>query len=149
VPETPRPESVRESVLRIVDKVSVKAAEGKYDFDIDLKPDFMGKVSIKLTMEDGAVKVHIRADDAAVKGMLQDQTSSLQSMLKEKGIPVSNIDVTYEGSQAQGNEGHARNGEGRQHQSNLFREQAENGSYESARERYDFYLGNSSIEYLA
>lgn len=143
-----KPESVRESVTRIVDRVSTQASEGKYDFDIDLKPDFMGKVSIKLTMEDGAVKVQIRADDVSVKAMLQDQASSLQSLFKEKGIPVTQIEVAYEGSAAAGSEGHAERDEGRNPGGRPLYQQSENGALESARERYDFYFGNSSVEYL-
>ncbi len=147
--EMSKPESVRESVMRIVDKVSTKAAEGKYDFDIDLKPEFMGKVSIKLTMKAGELKVHIKADDMAVKAMLLDQTSSLSNMLKDKGIAVSHIDVMYEGSAAPNSESHARQGDGRQPQGNAYRETEKSNTHESARERYDFYLGNSCVEYLA
>ena len=86
----------KENVLRIVDRVSTQAKDGRYDFDVELKPDFLGKVSIKLTMEDGNIRMQIRTDDASVRGMLSDQTSSLQSALREKGITLASVDVTYE-----------------------------------------------------
>jgi flagellar hook-length control protein FliK len=144
-----KPETVRESVLKIVDKVKTEASEGKYDFDIDLKPEFMGKVSIKLTMSEGSVKVQIKAEDVAVKGMLYDQMTNLHMMLKEKGIPVSTIDIASGGNMTSGREESQGQYDRRNPQSNHTYEPAAEGTYESAKEKYDFYLGGSYVEYLA
>lgn len=146
-----RPEAVRESVLRIVDKVKTGALEGRYDFDIDLKPEFMGKVSIKLTMEDGNIKVQIKAEEASVKAMLSDQTSNLHYMLKEKGIPVTTVDIASSNTMSgQENAGESAGQYDRRNpQGNAAYEQATEGTFESAKERYDFYLGGSYVEYLA
>ncbi|MGE5495293.1 MAG: flagellar hook-length control protein FliK [Burkholderiales bacterium] len=146
-----RPEAVRESVLKIVDRVKTGALEGKYDFDIDLKPEFMGKVSIKLTMEDGNIKVQIKAEEASVKAMLSDQSSNLHYMLKEKGIPVTTVDIAYSDTMT----GHESAGESagqyerRNSQGSVAYEQATEGTFDTAKERYDFYLGGSNVEYLA
>ncbi len=146
-----RPEAVRESVLKIVDRVKTGALEGKYDFDIDLKPDFMGKVSIKLTMEDGNIKVQIKAEEASVKAMLLDQSSNLHYMLKEKGIPVTTVDIASSNTMS----GHESAGESagqyerRNSQGSVAYEQTTEGTIDSAKERYDFYLGGSYVEYLA
>lgn len=146
-----KPEAVRESVLKIVDRVKTGALEGKYDFDIDLKPEFMGKVSIKLTMEDGNIKVQIKAEEASVKAMLSDQSSNLHYMLKEKGIPVTTVDIAYSDTMT----GHESAGESagqyerRNSQGSVAYEQATEGTFDTAKERYDFYLGGSNVEYLA
>lgn len=87
---------VKENVLSIVEKVSTNVAEGKQDFDIELKPEFLGKLNIKLVMENDSIRVSIKAQDASVKGLINDQLSALQDMLREKGIVVSNIDVFCE-----------------------------------------------------
>jgi flagellar hook-length control protein FliK len=144
-----KPESVRESVLKIVDRVKTEASEGKYDFDIDLKPDFMGKVSIKLTMEGGSVKVQIKAEDASVKALLSDQSTNLHTMLKEKGIPVSTVDIGHSGNMTSGREESQGQYDRRNPQGGYKYEPAADGTYESAKEKYDFYLGGSYVEYLA
>ncbi len=144
----------KENVLRIVDKVSTHAAEGKYDFDVELKPDFMGKVSIKVTMQGDSIRMQIKTDDMAVKGMLTDQTTSLVSALKDKGITLTNVDVSYEnqtslGGQPQQPFERGDGGSGRQ--SGLYyATQAETTGYEPAAENYGgYYVGNSSVEFLA
>lgn len=144
-----KPETVRESVLKIVDRVSTEASEGKYDFSVDLKPEFMGKVSIKLTMEDGNVKVQIKADDASVKAMLSDQMSNLHYMLKEKGIPVTTIDIANHGETMSGRQENAGQFERRNPHGSAAYEQPAEDTLESAKEKYDFYLGGSYVEYLA
>lgn len=139
----------KENVLRIVDKVSTQAREGRYDLEVELKPDFLGKVSIKLTMEDGTIRMHVKTDDMFVKGMLTDQASLLQNELKEKGITLSSFDVTYENQASlsgekqpfEQNDGGRRQG--------VYYAQAETARYEPAAEPYSFYIGNSSVEFLA
>lgn len=140
----------RDNVLRIVDKVSTHAAEGRYDFDVELKPDFLGKVSIKLSMQDGAIRLQIKADDMSVRSMLADQTTALQSALKDKGIELSSVDVTYQ-SQASLNGGgqpfEQHNGSGRQ--GGAYYAQADTSAFETAAETYSYFVGNSSVEFLA
>ena len=138
----------KENVLRIVDKVSTQSADGKYDFDVELKPDFLGKVHIKLTMEDGNIRMQIKTDDISVKGMLSDQTSSLQNALKEKGITLTNVDVTYESQTTRdfGQQPNEQNGSSRQ---GLYYAQTETIGFEPAEELYGYYTGSSSVEFLA
>ena len=90
--------SASETVMDLVDSLSTKAAEGTQEFEITLKPEHLGKLSIKLTQDGDGIKAHIKAADAAVRNMLSNETASLQTMLKEKGIAVTQIDVTYEAS---------------------------------------------------
>jgi flagellar hook-length control protein FliK len=138
----------RDNVLRIVDKVAVQSENGRYDFDVELKPDFMGKVHIKLTMEDGNIRMQIKTDDMSVKGMLMDQTSSLQNALKEKGITLTNVDVMYDGQTTQdfSRQPHEQNSSGRH---GLYYGQASTMSSEPAEEHYGYYTGGSSMEFLA
>jgi flagellar hook-length control protein FliK len=140
----------RENVLRIVDKVSTHAAEGRYDFDVELKPEFLGKVSIKLTMQDGTIRMQIKTDDMSVRSMLADQTAALQSALKDKGVALTNVDVTYH-SQASldggGQPFEQHNGGGRQ--GSAYYAQSDTAAFETSAEPYSYYVGNSSVEFLA
>lgn len=140
----------KENVLRIVDKVSTQASEGRYDFDVELKPEFLGKVNIRLTMEDGVIRMQIKTDDMSVRGMLTDQTASLQNALKEKGITLSSVDVTYD-SQASldGGKQPFEQNDGQRRQGGTYYAHAESTGYEPAVEPYSYYVGNSSVEFLA
>ena len=51
-----------------------------------LKPEYLGKLSIKLMMDNDGIKAHIKASDASVKGLIMDQLPALQEALKEKGL---------------------------------------------------------------
>ena len=143
----------KENVLRIVDKVSTHAAEGKYDFDVELKPDFMGKVSIKVTMEGDSIRMQIKTDDMSVKGMLTDQTTSLQNALKDKGITLTSVDVSYDNQASLSGEQQQpyERGDGGGRQSSVYyATQSEPAGYEPAAETYGgYYVGNSSVEFLA
>ena len=139
----------KENVLRIVDKVSTQSAEGRYDFDVELKPDFLGKVRIKLTMEDGSIRMQIKTDDMSVKGMLSDQVSSLKSELNEKGITLTNVDIMYENQASSGGSRETYEQNGGSRQGSMFQAQPEAGGYEPTEEPYSYYIGNSSVEFLA
>ena len=83
----------KESILNIVDKVQTHLSEGRQDMEIQLKPEYLGKLNIKLLMENGVLRVNIKTQDASVKGLISDQLQVFQSAMQEKGITVSNIDV--------------------------------------------------------
>lgn len=155
VPQTAQTDFVKDNVMRIVDKLSTEVSDGKYDFDVELKPDFLGKVNIKLTMENGEIRMQIKTDDIGVKGMFADQASSMQAVLKDKGIAVTNIDITYQ-SQMQtcdDRQAYRQNSSGGKRQSSRTRVSLENIAgtdvFETMTEITGYTHTGSSVEYLA
>jgi hypothetical protein len=154
VPETQEAETdfVRDNVIRIVDKVSTNVREGRHEFDVELKPDFLGRVSIRLTLEDGEIRMQIKTDDPAVKGLFADQAGSLQNALKEKGIALSNIDITYQESMLPGREAFGQSAGGGQRNDGQAGWSAERNLggdlYDSVAQTSEL-LGGSTVEYLA
>ncbi len=144
------PQYAKENILRIVDSVSAKSAEGRHEFEIGLKPDFLGKVRIRLTMEHGSIHMQIHTDDPDVKQMLSDHSSALMTELKEKGITLSGMDVSYENPASfDGKEQQSgRNGGGRQGGAVHFFAQAEPQA-EQVRDAFSLYAGNSTVEFYA
>ncbi len=147
---------VKQNVTRIVEKVNINAKQGKYDFEVELKPGFLGKVNIKLTMENGDIKMRIKTEDLAVKELFSEQMPSLQSMMKEKGIAVSDIDVTYENQMFADNENQAfeqNNGGTKETRyrkgSQLSEKTIQNLVYDAVTDLPDLYFMNSSVEFLA
>ena len=157
--DMPETDFVKDNVIRIVDKVRTNVSEGKHEFDVDLKPDYLGKVSIRLTMENGSIRMHIRTEDMGAKGLFTDQMSGLQSLLKDKGLQVASVEVTCQSELTAGGgyEAYRQNGG---HSGSDQRGARNGGSYTtdtvSGTSLYDamagsaeYYLGGSSIEYLA
>ena len=91
-------QDMAENITNLIDKISTNANQQVKEFQVDLKPEFLGKLSIKLVMEGEAIHAQIRAADAASKGLIQAELPVLQETLKEKGILVTQIDVAYEAS---------------------------------------------------
>ena len=154
VPETKEADTdfVRDNVIRIVDKVSANVREGRHEFDVELKPDFLGKVSIRLTLENGGIRMQVKTDDASVKGLFSEQAGSLQSALKEKGIVLSNVDVSYQESMLPGRDASGQSagfGQRKDRQDGWSGERHPGGDLYDAITQTSELLGGSLVEYLA
>lgn len=143
---------VRDNVIRIVDRASAHAREGRYEFDVELKPEFLGKVSIRLTMQDGEIRMQIRAEDPAVRGMFSDQANALVSAMKEKGIVLSGVDITQQDPIMAGREAFSQSGNGgsqrRERQTGWITDRYGSEAFETLTPVPEL-LGGSSVEYLA
>ena len=152
-PQKTTTDFVKDNVIRIVDKADASIREGRYEFNVDLKPDFLGKVSIKITMENGEIRMHVKTEDAAAKGLFSDQSASLQSALKEKGIVISTVDVSYQDPLSAGREAFGQqtggNGQRREGQVGRGSERYSGGELYDATAPAAELLGGSSVEYLA
>lgn len=147
---------VKDNVARIVDKMTAQAENGRHEFDIQLKPDYLGKLNIKLTMENGEMKMLIKTEELAVKGMFAEQLPSMQDALKEKGIVISNIDVVYDDQsflngqqqafkQREGNSGNQRKWKSRQ----IVNAAADSIFYSAAMDTPRLGISGSSMEFHA
>ncbi|MDR1117660.1 MAG: flagellar hook-length control protein FliK [Oscillospiraceae bacterium] len=98
---------------KMVEKMEMSGGSGGNQLEIQLKPDYLGKVSIQLSATDGGLHARIKADDMAVKDLIGSQINQLIESLAGKGVKVSGIDVVYTGVSSQSFEqpGKGRGGE--------------------------------------
>jgi flagellar hook-length control protein FliK len=155
-PLVPTPQDMEENIAKIVDKVSSTLLEGKQEFDVKLKPEFLGKLSIKLTMDDSGVKAHIKAADLSVKGLIADQLPTLTESLKEKGVNMTNIEVVYDNPTFNNGEGqfqrqNPQRGSGRKNMRYKIATDMDVDSitYGIMTDLPDVSVRNSSVEYSA
>ena len=87
-----------DNISRIVESMSSQSTESSQEFTVALKPEHLGKLSIKLIMDSDGLKAHIKAADASVSGLIRSELNTLSDQLKEKGIQIRQIDVTYDTS---------------------------------------------------
>lgn len=146
---------VKDNVANIVDKIRTQFENAKHEFDVELKPEFLGKLNIKLSMENGSIRMVIKAGDSSVKGILCEQLPSLQNRLEDKGITLTSIDIVYQSSAHLGGGFEAR----RQNEQHGGTNKAGKGKaldwdakislYDAAAETADCYLNGSTVVYLA
>ena len=73
---------------------TASTSESKF-MEIQLKPEFLGKVAVQLTLGDAGLEIKIKAEDAGVKGLIADQITQLTSSLNDKGVKISAVEVVF------------------------------------------------------
>lgn len=148
--EAEKAQYARDNVLRIVDSVSTKSTEGRHEFEVELKPEFLGKVRIKLTMERGSIHMLIHAEDPAVRQMLSDHSPDLVGALKDKGIALTGMDVSYESPAAfDGQSQQPSGGKGNGRQGGMRALAQTETRAEQSWDAFSLYAGNSTVEFFA
>ena len=92
--------SVPQSIMeQVVEKTTLLQKDGKTELTVQLKPDTLGTLSIRLTMEKGFTTVKIIADSFQTKELIQGQISSLKQQLGDQGIKVKEFEIVHEGGE--------------------------------------------------
>jgi len=73
-----------------ITKVSVNGAN---EIKIQLMPENLGKLSLKITSLDNVVTAKIMAESLQVKEVIESNLNQLRDSLSEKGLSISNIEV--------------------------------------------------------
>ena len=82
---------------------------GAWRFDLQLHPQELGSLDVKLEMRDGRLEAQISTTSAAVKEFLGSQLHRLDESLDAAGIKGSSIDVAlHQGRQENGAQGQGR-----------------------------------------
>lgn len=85
-----------DNITRMVDSITTAAEQGKAEMQVDLKPEYLGKLSISLVMDSEGLHAQIKAADLAAKSLIQTELPALQEMLRERGLPMAKVEVTYQ-----------------------------------------------------
>lgn len=78
---------------QIVERAKLMVKMNGAEMKIDLKPDSLGKLSIKVMFEDGLVTARFVTDNHQVKQMLESNLSTLRHNLENQGIKVDRTEV--------------------------------------------------------
>lgn len=80
---------------------------------MQLHPENLGPVTVRLMVNDGIVRATLAAQDASVKNVLQTNLDQLRTRLAEQGLRVEQIQVTVGGDTAFGQSYQPDHGQGR------------------------------------
>ena len=88
------PGTVRSGVFdQIVQRAVVQVGNDQGEINIDLKPDFLGRVRMQIMTENQQVSVRILTDLPAVRDMIETGLQQLKSELQNHGLQVERLEV--------------------------------------------------------
>lgn len=83
---------------QIIDKARLISARNHSEILISLKPEFLGKISLRASLVDNELVATINAESRQVRTLLENELPALRNALQAQGIQVSNIVVVQESS---------------------------------------------------
>lgn len=81
---------------QIVDKAKVMVKQNLSEMKLDLKPEFLGRMTIKVMVEEGVVTARFITDSPQVKQMLESNLNTLRQNLEMNGIKVEKTEVNVQ-----------------------------------------------------
>ncbi len=86
--------SKKEIITQIVERAKVTLTEDKSEMVIDLKPDHLGKLSLKVVTERGAVVAKFLAESEQVKAAIESNMDNLKESLTKQGFSIQGFSVS-------------------------------------------------------
>ncbi len=80
-------------IQKIAHQIKTGLFNGKQILTVSIKPDYLGKISIFLSRENGSLQGKMVVENKAVKEILESKISDLIDHLKENKIEFTNLDV--------------------------------------------------------
>lgn len=95
--ETIRPQQLFQ---QLVQKARVMVKEGLSELQIQLKPEFLGRLNLHLAVENGLITARFMAESLQVKQIIESNLSQLKQSLGEQGLQVDRLEVSVGGGSA-------------------------------------------------
>lgn len=86
---------------QVTAKIKLMAAENRQEIEMQLKPDSLGRLTLRLIHERGQVLAKITAENEQVKSILESNMQLLRDALEKNGYSVQSLDVSV-GEQGNG-----------------------------------------------
>lgn len=91
-----------ELIDQLADKTVITFSEGNTELEIQVKPEHLGKLVLKVGLEDGVLTGKIYTANQEIKEFLQENLDVLRNSLREQGLVFASLDVDV-GSQSNPN----------------------------------------------
>ncbi|QGG48173.1 flagellar hook-length control protein FliK [Heliorestis convoluta] len=157
--QAPMPQR-QEVFSQIIAQAKLLNKAGAQELKIQLKPDFLGPLKMRLIMEDGLVSIRIAAENPHIRQMIESNLSHLKQSLEEQGVKFDRIEVNQGESNKdmfrdKNQQDFLQNQQGRRQEEGIptytkDRELGESDELDSS-DKVERYYGqeSSTIEYLA
>lgn len=98
---------------QVMMKVKLMAGENKQEMEMHLKPDSLGKLSLKIIHERGEILAKITAENEQVKGILESNMQMLKDALEKSGFNVQSLSVSVGNGNGKGQNTESSDGKGK------------------------------------
>ncbi|HWR62128.1 MAG TPA: flagellar hook-length control protein FliK [Clostridia bacterium] len=94
--EAPRAQTAgrAEIINQIVKKAEIVLTDSQSEMRMQLEPENLGKLTLKLAVERGLITAKFTAESYEVKQVIESSFNELKDMLQEKGLEVQNFSVS-------------------------------------------------------
>ncbi len=90
------PVDVKSIIDQVVQKAELVVKANSSEMKIQLEPEFLGKMTIKIALEDGLLTARFITDNHQVKHLLENNMASLRQSLDAQGIKVEKTEVNVQ-----------------------------------------------------
>ncbi|MBD2870736.1 flagellar hook-length control protein FliK [Paenibacillus arenilitoris] len=101
----------------IVQRFDVTTVNGISEAKLQLFPEHLGQVDVRISMQNGLLTAVFQTDTAMAKDMLDNQMAQLRAALQAQGITVDKLEVSQGQTDTLWSQQHQGQGGGRQHES--------------------------------
>ncbi|MBI2890144.1 MAG: flagellar hook-length control protein FliK [Nitrospirae bacterium] len=95
VPQS-RGELGRDLIHQIVDKARLQNGRHESKLEIQLKPEFLGRVRIEISSREGQVSVNIHTENQSVKNLLDSNLPALRDAFQAQGLKLEGLEVSVD-----------------------------------------------------
>jgi len=92
--ETARAANPQEITSQIIERVKVDIKPGVSEIHMNLRPESLGEVSLRIASENGIVIAHFVAENEKVKEIIESNFNQLQDALSEQGVNITELSVS-------------------------------------------------------
>lgn len=94
VRERQAPITARTVIDQIVQRAQLRLGRSEAEMVIDLKPDVLGRVHLRITAEPGRIVAEIRAESAVTRQLIEAGLGDLRAALVDRGLDLGAIAVS-------------------------------------------------------
>ncbi|HEY3109810.1 MAG TPA: flagellar hook-length control protein FliK [Chloroflexota bacterium] len=119
-------------VRDIAQQIGLLGGQGKSDFQLQLNPESLGRLHVRLTMEDGGMTVRMTAQSSEARSAIESSLGQLRQSFQEQGIRVDRFVVVAAPAQFGQDNQHPRRSRGWVDRQRSTRQPAGDGDFAQA-----------------
>lgn len=149
------PVAAKEIINQVIENMKVTLTPDKSEMLVELKPDSLGKISVKVVTENGIVMAKFVAESQQVKQVLEANLQQLKDSMEKQGMSVQgfSVSVRQDSNRSAGNQTQSKNGKGHMASGNAYRSAGSVDSMadvlEPAKSRNPYTWGTNTINLTA
>jgi flagellar hook-length control protein FliK len=84
----------KEIANQILEKIKIDVRPGVSEIKMNLKPESLGEISLRIASENGIITAHFVAESQRVKEIIESNFNQLKDSLAEQGVNISELSVS-------------------------------------------------------